>query len=77
MYKRGLCWIVKNNNIHKCQKAEKDQRLGLERLSILELLMELLYCASVTTSEKGIQLGNEYRQAVIEHKALTRCLVRK
>ena len=45
-------------------------------MSILELLMELLYCASVTTSEKGIQLGNEYRQAVIEHKALTRCLVR-
>ncbi|KAI9268903.1 SIT4 phosphatase-associated protein-domain-containing protein [Phascolomyces articulosus] len=55
-------------------KAEKDQRLGLERLAILELLMELLYCSSVATGEKGIQLAMEYRQAVIHHNALIRCL---
>ncbi|KAI9494474.1 SIT4 phosphatase-associated protein-domain-containing protein [Zychaea mexicana] len=57
-----------------CKEAEKDERLGLERLSICELLMEFLYCASVATGEKGAKLANAYRRAVIEHKALIRCL---
>ncbi|KAI9315606.1 SIT4 phosphatase-associated protein-domain-containing protein [Dichotomocladium elegans] len=60
--------------VEQLGKMKATAALGLERLSICELLVELLYCSSVIRSDAGIQFAKAFYQSLIKHNAIPKCL---
>ena len=48
---------------------------GLKRLAVCELLVELLYFASIVHGDQGLDLLRRFGDTVVEQHAIPKCLV--